>query len=63
MNIDYGYVIKSSNDTYYMGMNKWDKQLRKAQIYHSERYANAVVNDKRFSWMDLHLVKIEIREI
>lgn len=36
---DTGLVIchKPSN-TYYCGLNKWDKQLRKAKIYHKERY-------------------------
>ena len=63
MNIDYGYVVKSSNNTYYIGMNQWDNQLRKAKIYHSERYANDIVNSTRFSDMELQLVKIEIREI
>lgn len=37
--IDEGYVIFNKiTKEYYCGLNKFDKQLRKAKIYHSMRY-------------------------
>ena len=37
------YVIRSSNDgMFYCGMRYWDKQLRKAKIYHSLPFARDV---------------------
>lgn len=42
--IDGGYVIRDENTMeYFCGLNKWDKQLRKAQIYHSIKYANDIL--------------------
>lgn len=61
--IDKGYVVKDSiTKEYYCGMNKWDKQLRKATIYHSIRYANAIMKDSRFSNRTMGVVKVEIKE-
>ena len=40
------YVIQSRYDgMFYCGMKYWDKQLRKAKIYHSLKYAKDVVNE------------------
>lgn len=37
------YVIQSGIDgTFYCGMRYWDKQLRKAKIYHSLSFAKDV---------------------
>ena len=38
-------ILDTENKTYYCGLNTWDKQLRKAKIYHQERYANDLIND------------------
>lgn len=59
MKEDSGLVIKDEKDNYYCGLNKWDKQLRKAKIYHSERYAKEYMDrcDR-----ECHLQKIVIRE-
>ena len=39
------YVIQSGDDgMFYCGMRYWDKQLRKAKIYHSLSFAKDVVN-------------------
>ena len=32
---DFAYAIKDKNGFYYIGYNQWDKQLRKAKLYHS----------------------------
>lgn len=61
--LDTGYVVKDINGFYYIGYNQWSDQLRKAKIYHSERYANEILNDKRFNTRNLKLVKIKIEEI
>lgn len=61
--VDDGYVIKDSiTKEYFCGMNTWDKQLRKANIYHSVKYANHVMNDSRFSNRTMNIVKVEIKE-
>ena len=42
--LDGGYVIRDEETMeYFCGLNKWDTQLRKAQIYHSIRYANDIL--------------------
>ncbi len=63
-NYDTGYVIKDKNGLYFIGFNKWDSQLRKAQIYHSEKMANKVMNDSRKDMQreGKHLVLVEIKE-
>ena len=39
------YVIQSEDDgMFYCGMRYWDKQLRKAKIYHSLSFARDVAN-------------------
>jgi hypothetical protein len=67
-NQDSGYALKNENDTYYCGLNMFDKQLRKVKIYHSLRYAKeAIENIKERNpehrddvW---RIIKVEIREI
>lgn len=59
---DTGIVIKDmKTNEYYAGFNNWDKQLRKAKIYHSKRYANDVLVDSRFSNRKLVLINIIIK--
>lgn len=45
---DEGLVVKDSNGFCYSGLNMWSNQLRKAKIYPKKRYAEDVLNDKRF---------------
>lgn len=62
--VDGGYVIKDSiTKEYFCGMNTWDKQLRKAKIYHSVKYANDVMNDSRFGNRTMNIAKVEIKEV
>ena len=37
------YVIQADDGMFYCGMRYWDKQLRKAKIYHSLAFARDVV--------------------
>lgn len=59
---DEGLVVKDSNGFYYTGYNVWSNQLRKAKIYHKIRYAEDIVNAKRFSDRKMSIVPIEISE-
>ena len=62
--IDSGYGVKDiDTNEYFCGMNKWDKQLRKAVIYHSVRYAEQTINDSRFKNRNMKYVPVEIREV
>ena len=38
------YVIQAEDGMFFCGMRYWDKQLRKARIYHSLNYAKDVVD-------------------
>ena len=65
---DSGYILKNENDIYYCGLNIFDKQLRKAKIYHSLCYAEeAIENIKKRNpeYRDAvwRIVKVEIREV
>lgn len=37
------YVIQTDDGLFYCGMRYWDKQLRKAKIYHSLAFARDIV--------------------
>lgn len=39
------YVVQSDDEMFYCGMRHWDKQLRKARIYHSWDYADDIASD------------------
>lgn len=62
---DSGYVIRDEITLeYYCGMNKWDKQLRKAQIYHSIKWANNfITSNSRKDRLDVHLVSMQIDDV
>lgn len=61
---DNGYVIKDTNtNEYFCGMNSWDKQLRKAQIYHSVKYVNQTINDVRYKERNMKMIAVEIKEL
>ena len=38
------YVIQAEDGMFFCGMRYWDKQIRKAKIYHSLTYAKDVVD-------------------
>lgn len=59
---DEGLVVKDSNGFYYSGSNMWSNQLRKAKIYHKKRYAEDVLNDKRFKDRVMKIIPVEINE-
>lgn len=53
------YVVFCENDgTYWCGFNKWDKQLRKAKVFQSLKYANEL--HRRFDALKLKNVEIRI---
>lgn len=55
-------AVKDSNGYYFIGNNKWDKQLRKAKLYHSYKYAKEIVEDIRFIEHDTFIVRVDIIE-
>lgn len=68
---DKGIVLKNSDGIYYCGLHTCDKQLRKAKIYHSAKWADAAIEDIKndthwqMNWIKRDFVKVnvEIREI
>ena len=67
---DTGYVLKNSDNQYFIGYNQISDQLRKAKIYHSEKYANNCIdelarNPKRLLGIkrDFKMVKVLIQEV
>jgi len=64
---DTGIVIYDIDSNQYLcELNKWDKQLRKAKIYHSEAYAEQAIQlekDKKTGRNNLKLFRIEMRLI
>lgn len=57
---DMFYAVKSAAGYYWEGYNKWDKQLRKAKLFTSIKYANEVV--ERFGRKAPEIVKVKILE-
>ena len=60
---DFAYAIKDKNGFYYIGYNQWDKQLRKAKLYHSIFYANQNKEDNKFISRELSIVKVSMEEV
>lgn len=58
---DFFFAVKSNDGSYWTGYNQWDKQIRKAKLFVSMKYANEVV--KRYQDRDPEIVKVEIREV
>ena len=69
--MDYGIVLKNSDGLYYCGLNAFDKQLRKAKIYHSDKWADEAIEsimkstNYKFKTIkrDFIKVNVEIKEI
>lgn len=55
------FAVKSNDGSYWTGYNQWDKQIRKAKLFVSMKYANEVV--QRYQERDPKIVKVEIREV
>lgn len=48
---DGGYAVYNiKTDEYYCGLNKFNKQLRQAKIYHSKKWADDVIE----TWCSQH---------
>ena len=65
--IDIGYVIKTTTGAYYCGYSNIDKQLRKAKIYHSLKYAQDAIKSMKesaqFRNFEFIIVNVEVREV
>ena len=63
--LDGGYVLRDKNTAeYFCGLNQWDKQLRKAKIYHSVKYTNDVINQfKNKRELEVHTVIMRIEDV
>ena len=60
---DFAYAVKDRDGYYFIGFNKWDKQLRKAKLYHSYNYAKETRDDVRFIERDTFIVRVRIWEL
>lgn len=60
---DLVFAVKDRNGFYYIGMNKWDKQVRKATLYRQYKYAKEMCDDIRFIERDTYIVRIRIMEL
>lgn len=60
---DLCFAIKDENGFYYCGLKKWDKQIRKAQLFHSFKYAKDVRDDPRWTAISgAKIVRVRIWE-
>ena len=66
---DFCFAIKNENGFYYCGLKKWDKQIRKAKIYTSIKYAQEAGLDclsrRRIINLDtdgFKVVEVELKE-
>jgi nitrous oxidase accessory protein NosD len=55
------YVVKDTHGNYWCGYDAWDKQLRKAKVYTSIKYAQETVD--RFKEYNVHIVEIKMYEV
>lgn len=60
---DIVFAVKDIEGFYYTGMNKWDKQVRKATLYRQYRYAKDMRDDIRFIERDTYIVRVRITEL
>lgn len=56
------FAVKSKDGLYFCGYNQWDKQLRKARLYHWYRMAKEITTDTRFIEYEPIIVHITIVE-
>ena len=60
---DFAFAVKDRDGYFFIGYNKWDKQIRKAKLYHSYKYAKETRDDMRFIERDTFIVKVRIMEL
>lgn len=60
---DFAFAVKDREGYYFIGFNKWDKQLRKAKLYHNYKYAKETRDDVRFIERDTFIVRVRITEL
>lgn len=60
---DEAFAIKDRDGYYFIGNKQWDKQLRKAKMYHSYKYAKDICDDIRFIERDTFIVTVRIVEL
>jgi hypothetical protein len=57
------FAVKDKEGYYFIGYNQWNKQLRKAKLYNSYKYAMEIVDDIRFIERECFLVRVDIIEL
>lgn len=60
-NDDFCFAIKNECGEYYTGCG-WDKQLRKAKLYHSYKYAKDIRDAPGYDALAKKIVKVRISE-
>lgn len=60
---DFCYAVKDRNGFFFIGYNHWDKQLRKAKLYHQHKMAKEVRDNVRFIAHDTFIVRVRITEL
>lgn len=58
---DICFAVKDEDGFYWRGINKWDKQLRKAQLFHSWKWA-AEVRENKGRDRGAKIVRVRITE-
>lgn len=56
---DIAFAIKNKTGEYYTRLG-WDKQIRKAMLYHSFKYAKNIRDAKGFQHLDPKIVQVKI---
>lgn len=60
---DFVYAVKDRDGYYFTGYNQWDKQIRKAKLYRSYKYAKETRDNHRFIERDTFIVQVRIIEL
>ena len=60
---DFAFAVKDREGYFFIGYGKWDKQIRKAKLYHSYNYAKEVRDDVRFMERNTFIVRVRIMEL
>lgn len=56
---DISFAIKNTYGLYYCGLKVWDKQVRKAKLYHSRKYAENMLKE----YPDAVIVRVRTEEM
>lgn len=62
--VDSGFVIyDETRNEFFCGLNTWDRQLRKAKVYHSERYLKQALESEQKNGRKLttHIIDMRLR--